>query len=347
MPAAAGRPAATLVRALAAEQAGVVSRAQALGLGLTSSAIGRRTGPGGWRSLHPGVYLVDTGQPSDLTRVWAALLVASGGVAPDDGAPPRAVLAGMTALWLAGALDRCPDVVEVDVAADRRVGRRPGVRVTGRARLVRHGALLPPRVPLEVAVLQAVGQARRPEQVVDVVLRVAQRRLSTAARLRAAVHETPRLRWRALVLALCADVDRGVQSPLERRYRQRVERAHGLPDGERNVAELRPEGPGNWYRDVRYRRQRVVVELDGRGAHPLDEAFRDRQRDNQAARAGERALRYGWREVVAAPCEVAAEVAHVLAAAGWLSRARRCGRTCALTPDAEGSFPLTGKNASA
>jgi hypothetical protein len=63
-------------------------------------------------------------------------------------------------------------------------------------------------------------------------------------------------------------------------------------------------------------------------AHPEPARFRDHRRDNAAVVAGGRVLRYGYTDVVERPCAVAREVASVLAAAGWVGRARRCGPGC-------------------
>jgi hypothetical protein len=319
------------LRRLSAAQSGVLQRSQLLRAGAAPSWITRRLRDGRWQVLQPGVYALHDLPVGDLTRVWAGILYVSrtGGVAAASGA---------TALWLAGVLDRCPEVVEVVTTADRRVRRQPGLRVLHRERVAVHPAQEPARQRLEEALLDAVAAAHRPERVVDLVLRAGQRRLTTPRRLLTAARARRRLRWRTLVEDLCADLAAGVQSPLERRYEARVERRHGLPRGERNVAE--PVAGARWYRDVRYRRWQVVVELDGRGAHPPEEAFRDRRRDNRAARAGDVSLRYGWREVVAAPCDVAGEVAQVLQQQGWPGRVRECGRSCtAVASQAEDFVP--------
>jgi hypothetical protein len=335
----AGHDARDALRRVAAGQAGVVHRRQALDAGLASSTIGRLTRTGRWRTLLPGVYAVHEQPVDDLGRVWAAVLYVGRG-------DQIAMASGSTALWLAGVLDCCPAVVEVATTASRRVRRQPGVRIRLRSTVAPHPTLLPPRERLEEALLDMLGLTTRPEQVVDLVLRAGQRRLTTPARLRAAAAGRRRLRWRRLLEALCGDLADGVHSVLERVYRRDVERAHGLPRGTRNRPE--PGSSSSWYRDVRYRPWRVLVELDGRGAHPVEEAFRDRRRDNWAARAGEVPLRYGWREVVGAPCEVAAEVAEVLRSRGWSGQLRACGSGCtALPSQGEDLFPPTGNKSSA
>ncbi len=160
----------------------------------------------------------------------------------------------------------------------------------------------------------------------DSIFRVTQRRLTTAVRLRNRLAERGRHRWRRLLEQVLAEVMDGVASALEHRYAKDVERRHGLPRGERNPRETAPGG-GNWYRDVRYRAWRTVVEFDGRVAHPADQQFRDLRRDNQAAEQGDTVLRYGWHDVAGRPCTVARQVATVLRANGWPAHLRHC-RLC-------------------
>jgi hypothetical protein len=235
-----------------------------------------------------------------------------------------------------------PDVIEIAVPSDRHLGRRPGLRVLRRATQPVHPSRRPPRLVLDEALLDVVHRSTRPERVVGLVLAAGQRRLTTPQRLLTAVDRRKRLRWRSLLHDLCEELQAGVHSPLERRYHD-LERRHGLPCGEPNAPEAAPL-TGSLFRDVRYRAQRLVVELDGRGAHPVQLAFRDRRRDNHAARLGEATLRSRWREVVGSPCEVAAEVAHVLTVGGWTGAPRPCGPDCAVVrlPESGGSLPLSG-----
>ena len=59
-------------------------------------------------------------------------------------------------------------------------------------------------------------------------------------------------------------------------------------------------------------------------------SFRDHRRDNPSAVVGDAALRYEWRDVIANPCGVAAEVAAVLRPRGWAGVPVGCGPRCAL-----------------
>ena len=156
------------------------------------------------------------------------------------------------------------------------------------------------------------------------MVRAVAARLTTASRLVAAIGGRLRVRWRRELVTLLADVAEGCHSMLELRYLRRVERAHGLPRGQRQHRR------GRWYDDVDYAEFGVAVELDGRAAHPAEFAFRDHRRDNAAVLAGSRVLRYGYGDVAHRPCLVAREVATVLRANGWLGHPRGCGPTCPL-----------------
>jgi very-short-patch-repair endonuclease len=120
----------------------------------------------------------------------------------------------------------------------------------------------------------------------------------------------------------------GCQSPLERAYLRRVERAHGLPTAARQAARARRGG--RWYDDVHYVEHATLVELDGAAAHRPESARRDHRRDNAGAAAGLTVLRYRVDDVLARPCEVATEVALVLTHNGWPGHPRRCGSHCVI-----------------
>jgi hypothetical protein len=304
---------------VAAEQEGVLSRGQLTGLGWTTRQVSRLTRD--WQRLHAGVYLTRPGPVPDRSRVWAAVLRAGTG----------AVAGAQCSLWLAQVREHLPAVPDVCVPADRHVVC-DDLRVTRRAGLERlaHLGLSPPRLRLEEAVLDEVARQGSPGAVIDLVLRVTQRRLTTACRLADRLEQRRAQPWRGLLHDVLGDVVAGVQSPLERRYRRDVEIRHGLPAGERNVPER--DGLSVRYRDVRYRRYHLVVELDGAEAHPDDERFRDRGRDNRLTVASDAGLRYGWREIVTVPCDVAGEVALMLARGGWDGMPRRCGPGCAVQP---------------
>jgi hypothetical protein len=305
---------------LAMDQAGVVSRRQLLSLGLTSAQARGALESGHWQAIHPGCYLTHSGCASTLARVWAAVLYAGDGAV----AGPR------TTAWLRGLIAEPPNPIDVDIPHVRRVREVAGVRVRRRRHLdlARHPAATPPQLRVEQAVLDLCELLPRPEAVVDLVIRAVQKRITTAERVAATLAERAAHRRRALLLHILADVRSGVRSPLELAWLVRVERPHCLPSSRMNAADT--ERDQRRWRDVCYEQWGVICELDGREAHPDEERFRDRQRDNRVVVSGRITLRYGWHEVTRDPCAVAAEVASVLRSRGWSATLRGCGPTCPL-----------------
>ncbi len=144
------------------------------------------------------------------------------------------------------------------------------------------------------------------------------RRLTSPARLTSVLDRRLRVPNRHFLTAVLRDAADGADSPLELRYLRTVERAHGLPTGERQVQR------GRTRMDVLYRRWRLVVELDGRLGHSGADRFRDLERDNSATGDGLSTLRYGSADVYGRPCDVAAQVAHNLRLRGWPGSPTRC-----------------------
>lgn len=310
---------------LAELQEGVVSRRQLLTAGLSPAQARTNVDNGRWRGLLPGVYATFTGPVSPLAKTWSTVLYAG----------PGAVASHRTALWLAKLLDEPTDLWHVSIPASRRVMPRPNLRIhlsralqEGRQQVV-HPSSTPPRVRLEPALLDQC-EYENANQVTHLVLSAIQRRLTTADRIRVAIDARSRHRWRGLLIEMLSEAREGVASPLELRYRRDAELRHQLPQGARNRGETAPSG-GNWYRELRYPDWQLIVELDGREAHPLDRAFRDLRRDNHAVVSGDTTLRSGWRDIAVDPCAVALQVAFVLAGRGWAGRLRPCGPECRAT----------------
>ncbi len=199
---------------------------------------------------------------------------------------------------------------------------------SARVALTRYPVAQPPRTRIEETVTDLVHASASLEHAIAWVTRACCRRLTTPDRLGSAFAARPRLRWRAELGLVLDDTARGCHSVLERRYLERVERRHGLPRARRQAA----RGPARRrrYHDVRYEPWGLVVELDGRVAHPGELRWRDSRRDNASVASGDRVLRYGWADVTGRPCTVAAEMAAALGAAGWRGTPHRCSSTCAL-----------------
>lgn len=148
------------------------------------------------------------------------------------------------------------------------------------------------------------------DDVVGWVTRGLGRRLTTRAKLAAALRQRQLSHWRRDLTELLSEEMDGAHSPLESRYVRDVERPHGFPTAGRQVRFVRAGRRG--YRDVLYEAYRLAVELDGSLAHPAESRWRDIRRDNAALAAGISTLRFGWPDIARDPCAVAAQIARVL-----------------------------------
>jgi hypothetical protein len=180
---------------------------------------------------------------------------------------------------------------------------------------------------VEETVLDLTQTAVTFDDVCGWVTRAIARDLTDEARLRKAMSVRMKLRWRADLDELIAAAAGGDHSVLEYRYDRDVERAHGLPEARRQVPFTGPGGRKG-RRDRVYEDYALVVELDGRLAHPVDSQRKDHARDNAAAVDGMQTLRYGWTQVRRDPCQIAVEVAEVLRQQGWPGRPRPCSPGC-------------------
>jgi very-short-patch-repair endonuclease len=238
------------------------------------------------------------------------------------------MLSHQTAAELARLTDGPSGALHLTLPASRRLRPVPGLVIHRSiyASRIRHPTLLPPRTRVEDTVLDLVDVSATFDDACGWVTRACGRGLTTQERLRAAMAARGRLRWRQSLSVVLADAADGVHSVLEFRYYRDVERAHRLPPAVRQARVVR--GRRTQYRDALYARYRVVVELDGRLAHPGDARWRDIRRDNAAAADGGITLRYGWTEVTANPCRTAGELARVLVQRGWAGLPQLCSASC-------------------
>jgi predicted transcriptional regulator of viral defense system len=308
------------LRGFAERQAGVISARQAADLGLTNDAIRHHVMAGRLLRLSEGVYLTGNMRPSSASRRWAALLASGDG----------AVLSHEAAADVYGfARSRgTAPLVDVSIPADRQEVATPGVRVW-RSRLLPGKATVHRGWPITTAadtVLDLIANMRSPHEVVALLTDACRSKSVTAQEILKAMGLRRRQRYRQLVKDVLADVIGGVESVLEHRYLVKVERAHGLPCGRRQVKASGVAG-ATIFRDVDYDEFDTVVELDGRLGHEGSGRHRDRHRDNASTVGRKATLRYGHADL-RAPCEVAREVATVLRDRGWTGQLRACGLRC-------------------
>jgi hypothetical protein len=304
------------------QQCGVLSRSQVLSSGITRKQIEGRLRCGRWQRLYPGVYATFSGDPGRPAGLWAGLLRAG----------DRAVLSHHTAAELTGFVCTPSIAIHVMVPSGQTVAPIPGVvlHYSRRVEEARHPVRTPPQTRIEETVLDLASVATSLDEALGWIFRACGSRKTTPDRLAAALALRCRVRWRTELGAALSLGAEGVHSLLEFRYVDRVERPHGLPVAARQYRVTR--AGRRQYQDVTYQAHGVVVELDGRVAHPDELRWRDVHRDNATHVAGQVTLRYGWPDVTQRPCRVAAQVGGLLAERGWDGRLRRCGATCLLPP---------------
>lgn len=317
-----------------AQQAGVISRRQAEGLGLAPHDLRRLVRRRDLTPLFPGVYVDHTGPPTWIQRAWAGVLFCSSHETRRRLDAPRAdhlgaALYGASAMRAGDGPGRREDAgpIQVAVARDRRVLAPAGITIVRTFDL--EGRVLwnvgPPRMRYDEAALDVALATAGELDAVGAIARAVQGRHTTAERMQEALARRRRARRREFLEAVLADVASGTCSVLEHAYLTRVERPHGLPSGERQVRV--GTASGVVYRDVALRER--LIELDGRLFHDTaEQRDRDFERDLDAAVDGDATLRLTWGQVVDRPCSTAAKVSLVLEREGW-PPGRPCGSGCA------------------
>jgi hypothetical protein len=308
--------------ALLDAQRGIVDRQQALHLGFTVSRIEHRLKSGHWQRVYEGVYATFSGPLPREARLWAAVRRAGEG----------ALLSHETAAEVQGLIDK-PASSDIHLTVAKR--RRPlqGKPVRG---IVIHrsdqsrpqfpgGSWKLPRTRLEDTVLDLVTSAATFERGYSWIARAISRDLVTIGMLRAALADRNRVRWRAWLAGALEDAREGVNSSLELRYVRDVERAHGLPAGQRQAR--RTLGGKAHYKDNWYAEGRVAVEVDGAAYHEGGRAEADKDRDNlNLAADAVQTFRFGPVGVTERACESAALVAATLRRNGWTGIPHPCRR---------------------
>jgi Transcriptional regulator, AbiEi antitoxin len=304
-------------------QAGVVSRQQALRSGMSRSAITSKVKRGRWRQVYSGVYAAFSGPVGRDAQLWAAVLYAGKG----------AQLSHETAAEVNGLSDRQSRLIHVTIPAGRRVKQPPGVKIHLSAYLdvkARFPRGVVPHTLVEETVIDLVETAGSFDEACGWVTAAFGRRLTGEGPLRATLAARKKLRWRGQLDEMIIAAAGGAHSLLEFRYDRDVERAHGLPRAARQVPFTKPDG-SRGFRDRYYGAYGLVVELDGRQAHPAERRGQDRSRDNDATAGGGSTLRYDWDDVTRRACRTAAQVARSLASRGWKGQPRPCSPACPAT----------------
>jgi len=244
--------------ALAAKQAGLVSRRQLNALGVDRFRVRNQVTARRWVELGPCVVATTTGPLSREQLMWLGLLHAG----------PSAVLGDLSAAEAAGLRGWHRDEVCVLVPWNLDLADPPqGIRVARTRRpieLFRDDGPGPARWRIEPAILHfaAYQSSRRTAQ--GVVAAAVQQRLTTPARLELAVRQLTPLRWAAMFRQTIGDIAGGSQSVAEMDV-LRLCRSQGLRPPDRQTR--RRDSLGRLrYTDCEWRLtdgRTVVLEVDG------------------------------------------------------------------------------------
>jgi hypothetical protein len=310
----------------AAFQAGVINRQQALRYGMSRNAVTSKVRHGSWRQLYLGVYATFTGPVGREARLWAAVLYAGEG----------AQLSHETAAEVNGLTERRSTLIHVTVPIGRRVRQLRGMKIhlsshiDPTARFPR-GVL--PHTLVEETIVDLVNAADCLDDACGWITTAFGRRLTGEGPLRKTLSTRKKLRWRGQLDEFITAAAGGAHSLLEFRYGRDVERAHGLPKAREQVPFTKADG-SRGFRDRCYEKYGLVVELDGKQAHPEERRGHDRRRDNDATAGGGATLRYDWDDVTRHSCDTAAQVARSLAKRGWPGQLKPCSQSCRALPRA-------------
>jgi very-short-patch-repair endonuclease len=283
-------------------QYGVLSSRQLAECGLSSHAIATRLRHGTLQRVHRGVYAIGCGPLTLEARFVAAVLACHG----------EAFLSHFSAAALEGMLAWAQRLVEVTVVRGT-TARRPGLRVH-RARALdardvdrRRGipVTTPARTLLDLAGVLGEHALRR------VVRQALGERRVTIAQLRDVLTRANGHRGAGPLARLVADGPAPTRSELEDALLDLVRRA-GLPEPQVN-AELVLDGR-RLIPDLRWPRQRLVVEADGAAWHDNRVArAADAERQALLEAHGERVLRVTWQQTTRQPRQTLARIRAALA----------------------------------
>jgi hypothetical protein len=272
------------LRSLAAQQHGVVSRAQARSLGIDPDRVRRHLDSGEWQEIHPGILRIHGAPSGDAQRANAALLLA--GV--------DAALSHTTAAWwwgVPGFGARPVHVTRARVDSNRFRGLHQ-TRIWPSHHRVRHQGLWVTSPARTVADLAGLVHPARVERAADRLL--IDRHLSGEEL--AIVLEELRGRGRRGITALRQLVaERGPgyvppESSLERRFHRLLDAA-GEPPLERQVVVGDAAGPIGRV-DALDRERRIVFEIDSERHHSsVVDRRGDAERDARLRGAGYEVVR--------------------------------------------------------
>lgn len=270
---------------------------------------------GRWQSVCHGIVVTTNGRLTRDQQLWVAVLTAG----------RDALLAGATAAQEAGVRGLRLEPLHVIVPADR-VGTRllrqlpidmPGV-VAHRTTVLPDDHIQvgrPMRTTTARSLVDAAAWARTDDEARIALASGCQQRRVTPAELRSVLDVLPRVRRRRLILETIGDLEGGATALSEIDF-VKLCRRYGLPRPD--LQERRVDASGRIrFLDAYWREWQLHAEVDG--AHHMDVRHweADMRRQNEVWIKGDRTLRFPAFWTRHRPEDVATQLRHALAAAGW------------------------------
>ena len=282
------------------QQLDVISRRQALAVGVTDNALRHRLRPGGpWRGLLPGVYMAATGAPTTLQQEMAALLYAG----------PGSVITGPAALRSHHIRCELTEIVDVLVPSTRQRRDTNFVRLHRTSRMpARIWEAGPVRYTMPArAVADAVRGMTSLRDVRAAVADALQRDKCTIKTLAAELGQGP-AKGSMLFRDALADVADGIRSAAEGDLRDLLA-GSGLPMPLFNPWLYDEHGTFVARPDAWWPAHGIAVEVDSREWHtsPEDHA-KTLARGRRMARYQIVVLRFTPQQIRAQPAEVIKDI---------------------------------------
>jgi very-short-patch-repair endonuclease/predicted transcriptional regulator of viral defense system len=282
------------ISVIAGRQHGVIGYPQLKALGLSRQSIDHRVRNGRLHRIHRGVYAVGHKRLTPHGR-WMAAVLAGG---------DRGVLShrSAAALW-----QLLPARGHTHVTTPRDLHNRDGIQFHSQS-LQPDEVTIHDGIPVTTVARTLLDiAATEPAQLERAFNEAEYRRLWDATGVAALLERYPR-RPGAKALARLADAPlKGItREELEHTFHALVER-HDLPKPLRN--QPLTIGDRTYHPDAMWPEARLIVELDGRGAHDTTSRFDDdRERDRILTRAGWIVIRLTWKHVTTDADQVATDL---------------------------------------
>ena len=292
------------IGARAAQQHGVVSRAQLAELGVSTDATRKRVSSGRWHRVHPGVFAIGH---APLTRDghYMAAVLACG---------PGAALSHRSAADKLGL--RFTHRSRIDIISARRPGRRlKGIDAHTSRTLLRRDVKKVDRIPCTSVARTLLDLAAiLPRRVIERAIDEAELlQLLDATAIQDVLDRTHKHKGNATLRSILDDHFPGTtptRNDLEEAFLAICDKAR-LPRPEVNA--WIPIEPIGYSADFLWRPNRLIAETDGRDTHTIQRAFEhDRRRDQQLMLAGYRVVRFPRRQVFEDPASVDATLRGLL-----------------------------------